>query len=345
MGPFNDNLFKPSPAMVLPLQGQQLPSPQLSASLDGNIVEDQSMFPPAQPSPTSFANFSSSWTPISTSAPISTNPSRKRSRDETSFDSALDGSYFPPSQQVSTPAPIPEEEPVYGEGMVLLNPRTGMSISAESQTGTWYEEKTEAEKQPTRAESFGQEEPRPDLLSRKSQRLDLSAPPLTAGLDDIAQKALPASPPKTAVSTAEPKVDEFTIALGIGWNKIDTDDEAKLAAVRGWTRYIENHFSNGVRAPVEILAKSEGLNAYLVQSSSDGFFLFSDNLSEGQFVAEHWEAAIRNLRSVPIMFDGAIPLRAAEKTPAPDARPVPPPATELATEANGMNSTEGMDID
>ena len=241
---------------------------------------------------------------------------------------------------MSTPAPIPEEEPIYGEGMVLLNPKTGISISAESQTGTWYEEKTESEKQ-VRTESFCQDGTKPDLLSRKSQRLDLSAPPLSAGLDDIAQNTLPASPPKTAVSLAEPKVDEFTIALGIGWNKIDTDDDAKVAAVRGWTRYIENHFSSAVHAPIQILAKSEGLNAYLIKSC-EGFFLFSEDLSEGQFVDENWETSIQNLRTVPIVFNSAASLR-AEKTPVPESHPAV--VNGDIKHDHTVNGTDGMEID
>lgn len=66
-------------------------------------------------------------------------PSRKRSRDDAGFEEAMSAPVEPPA-----PAPAPEpEEPIYGEGMVLLNPRTGLGVSAESQTGTWYEENAE----------------------------------------------------------------------------------------------------------------------------------------------------------------------------------------------------------
>lgn len=306
MGPFNQNVFSKAPAMVLPPHGQQLPSPQLSASLDGATFDEQSTFAQGPPSPSSYANHSTTWTPTPSSAPISTNPSRKRSRDDSAFDAGADGSYFPSqSQQVATPAPIPEEEPIYGEGMVLINPSTGMSISAESQTGTWYEEKAEEQKH-TRSQSSGDNENchRPEMsLSRKSQRLDETAPPLTAGLDDIAQAALPASPPKTSASLEGPKVDDFTLALGIGWTQTgsglgsEDNDRDVAAAARGWARYIENHFTDQVQAPVEVLAQSKGLNAYLV-GCPVGFFLFRDDLSEGRFVAKDWESAIHELRGL-----------------------------------------------
>lgn len=349
--------------MVLPPRGQQLPSPQPSASLDGNMFAEQSVFAQGPPSPSSYANHSTTWTPTPSSAPISTNPSRKRSRDESAFDTAADGSYFP-SQQVATPAPIPEEEPIYGEGMVLINPSTGMSVSAESQTGTWYEEKAEEEKH-TRSQSSGDDGlHRPEMaLSRKSQRLDETAPPLKAGLDDIAQATLPASPPKTSASLEGPKVDNFTLALGVGWTQIGSssgsaDDEAVKAAARGWAKAIENRFVGEVQGPLEVLAQSKGLNAYLV-SSEGGFFLFRDDLSEGRFVAPHWESAIQNLRCPSSMgFGGPGTLKATVDAQdvamgmAETSTTVPNdlPLLEQNLPVNGMNGAmvrenEGMDID
>ncbi|KAL9622410.1 MAG: hypothetical protein Q9160_003254 [Pyrenula sp. 1 TL-2023] len=359
--------------MVLPPHGQQLPSPQLSASLDDHGFDEQSVFAQGQPSPTSYANHSTTWTPTPSSAPISTNPSRKRSRDESAFDPGPDGSYFP-SQQVATPAPIPEEEPIYGEGMVLINPSTGMSVSAESQTGTWYEEKAEEEKHTRSQSSAGDDINRPEIpLSRKSQRLDETAPPITAGLDDIAQAVLPASPPKTSASLQEPRVDDFTLTLGIGWTQIGSaspnpsqeDDGAMQAAARGWAKYIENHFAGEVQPPVEVLAKSKGLNAYLV-GSPGGFFLFNDDLSEGRFVAPNWQTAIEILRSQPSVLEGHRALRANKTVDTLDVSMGTntglgfgfgnnaPPLLEQSLAVNGLNSTtattitkenEGMDID
>ncbi len=236
--------------------------------------------------------------------PISTNPSRKRSRDETAFENDGDNPYFP-SQQVNTPAPIPEEEPIYGEGMVLLNPRTGMSVSAESQTGTWYEEKVETDLKSPDSEF------RPRMPTRKSVRMDPSAP--LPRLDDIAAAVAPPSPTKTIPD--QPEIDDFTIALGIGWTKIASEDPDTQAATRGWARYIENHYARHVHG-AEIMSKSKGLNAYLV-GCQEGFFLFCDDLSEGRMVARTWETCIHNLRLHPTIYEGQEILR-AERTPVPE---------------------------
>ena len=37
-------------------------------------------------------------------------------------------------------------------------------------------------------------------------------------------------------------VDDYTLALGIGWTKIASEDPDTQAAARGWVKYIENHY-------------------------------------------------------------------------------------------------------
>lgn len=239
--------------------------------------------------------------------PISTNPSRKRSRDETAFDTDNDSAYFS-AQHVNTPAPIPEEEAIYGEGMVLLNPSTGVSISAESQTGTWFEEKAEAE---ARNIAVEEENSRPKMPTRKSVRLGSAAS--LPRLDDIAAAVAPASPPKQSIP--EPQIDDFTVALGIGWTRLSSEDPDIQAAARGWARYIENHYSRHIHG-AEILLKSNGLNAYLV-GCHEGFFLFGEDLLEGRLVGRTWETSLHNLRAQPMAFEGQDVLR-AERTPGPD---------------------------
>ena len=296
--------------MVMPSTDHQLPTPQETQSPFFPDTGDVADSPFPHPSPPTFASHSTSWTPVDAMTPISTNPSRKRSRDETAFEAESISSYFP-SQQVNTPAPIPEEEPVYGEGMTLLNPRTGMSISAESQTGTWYEEKVE-----TQLHSPVASEPdfRPRMPTRKSVRLDSTAP--LPRQDDIAAAIAPSSPPKTLPD--QPEVDDFTLALGIGWTKIASEDPDIQAAARGWVKYIENHYARHIHG-AEILSKSKGLNAYLV-GCPEGFFLFSDSLLEGRMVAKDWETCIRNLRVHPVEYEGQEILKAAS-TPGPDDVP------------------------
>ena len=282
----------------------QLPTPQETQTpffANSDHVADAPLLPP---SPPAYANHSTSWTPVDAMTPISTNPSHKRSRDKTAFQDDGESPYFP-SQQVNTPAPIPEEEPIYGEGMVLLNPRTGLSVSAESQTGTWYEEKTETDLRNPDTEI------RPRMPTRKSVRMDSSVP--LPRMDDIAAAVAPPSPTKTIPD--QPEIDDFTIALGIGWTKIASGDPDTQAATRGWARYIENHYARHIHG-AEILSKSKGLNAYLVRCQ-EGFFLFTDDLSEGRMVASSWDVCIHNLRVHPTIYEGQDILR-AERTPVPD---------------------------
>jgi hypothetical protein len=273
----------------------------------------------AQSNPSSF-NFSPAHTVPK--------PSRKRSRDEAAFEEAV-----APSAPLRHQAPpAPKVKPIYGEGMVLLNPQTGLAISAESQTGTWYEQEAEAQQAAAAPVSSRSNALLSDAtdLSRKSQRLDKSAP----GLDDIAlssirqrlddpnsndqHRTLNAGP----APPAEPLVDDATRLLGIGWQRVNTDDDM-APAVRGWTKYIDNQYSAHLHHS-QMLMKSRGLNAYLVAAtptsgSSPAFYLFTEDLAQGQLVASSWEACLQNLRSSPIIFEGPAPLGATDR---PSAQPV-----------------------
>lgn len=214
---------------------------------------------------------------------------------------------FPTSQQVNPPEPIPEE-PIYGEGMVLLNPSTGRALAAESQTGTWYEEKA-AEEEVKKAQ-----EPKPEYrptmpVSRKSVRLSQSS--IRAALEPL-QNGTPDSPPKSAPHT---EVDQATIALGVGWTQMSSEDPDLQAAARGWARYLENHYSRHIHG-AEILLKNRGLDAYLV-GCQEGFFLFTEDLLRGQLVGRSWEICLNNLRCQPIQFEGS-EILTAERTPGPE---------------------------
>ncbi|PGG95503.1 hypothetical protein AJ79_10023 [Helicocarpus griseus UAMH5409] len=327
MGPTIFDNLSDGPAVVLPPQHPH-PFPHFSHSSPMNINNPFSSKSSWKPAPSS-----------SSSAPT-LNPSRKRSRDDYSA-SIEDEPHDTTTVTAPPPAPPVEEEPIYGEGMVLLNPRSGMVISAESQTGTWYEEKAETTASsappiavPTSSSSSNNQ---PDLPSRKSQRLDATA----SGWDDITAAAIQAKlqssthedsyrPTKQASSSSlasssfnsqEPHVDDFTHMLGISWQRVSRTDDDVAAAVRGWERYIQNHFADHIQE-AEILLKHRGLTAYLVAgrpsatSSNTVFYLFSEDLTEARLVGNSWEACLRNLRSSPIEYEsGSQVLRAAERTP------------------------------
>ncbi|KAJ5891026.1 uncharacterized protein N7473_007254 [Penicillium subrubescens] len=266
-------------------------------------------------------------------APAPPKPSRKRSRDEAAFDDAL-AVNAPPQPQ---PASARKEEPIYGEGMVLLNPQTGLAVSAESQTGTWYEEKTESQQAtaaPISSRSIAIQSDGADI-SRKAQRLDTSAP----------------APHRPGHPPAEPLIDDATRLLGISWQRIDTDDDM-APAVRGWTKYIDNQYAAYLHHS-QMLMKSRALNAYLVAAMpvsafSPAFYLFNEDLTQGQLVASSWESCLNNLRSTPPVFEGAAPLAAASR-PQPAANPFTAasasgvPLLQQALSSHSHSPTCGMD--
>ncbi|KAJ6004898.1 hypothetical protein N7540_012697 [Penicillium herquei] len=270
--------------------------------------------------------------PISSAGPTpaapAPKPSRKRSRDEASFEEAL---AVPP---IPKPAPAAKVEPIYGEGMILLNPQTGLAISAESQTGTWYEETAESQTAaiaPVSSRSNALQADAADI-SRKAQRLDTSAP----GLDDIAlssiQHRLNGSQadqhrilPGGSTPPAEPHIDDATRLLGISWQRIDIDDDM-APAVRGWTKYIDNQYAAYLRGS-QMLMKSRALNAYLVGATSTStmapvFYLLNEDLTQAQLVASSWDSCLQNLRNTPIIFEGTAPITASSRSNnAPSANP------------------------
>jgi hypothetical protein len=210
---------------------------------------------------------------------------RKRSRDEAAVN--LD----PPAKPH-----VKEEKWVYGPGMVLIKADAGYVADASSQSGTWLEEKHAADERRLQDEA-AQREPR----SHKVQRVVVADNAAAAPESSLAPATL------TAQDNKDPVIDDFTLHLGIGWRKI-SDDEHIQAAARGWARYIENHYpvSNA-----HIRLESKGLQSYLVEAS-EGFFLFAENLRQGQFVSATVQGALKNLSTSPPTFDGATLLIATE---------------------------------
>ena len=381
MCPMIFNQFADGPTMVLsPPQEHtfaQFPSPPVFGPPSGNLQS-------YAPNPTSFTNGvntnspatpdnNSSWTLNSSSS--LPKPSRKRSRDE-SFDESTDASSVP---AMPAPAP-PQEEPIYGEGMVLLNPQTGMALSAESQTGTWYEETSEnanATAPPVSSRSNALSSNQDDIPGRKSQRLDHSAP----GLDDIALSSIHQRLQHTnddnrrtlnpsgssPFSQGEPLVDDATRLLGISWQRIGNDDDM-AAAVRGWKKFIDNQYSTYLHDS-HILMKNRALNAYLVSAhpigaASPAFYLFTEDLTQAQLVGSSWEITLQNLRTVPVAFEGTEVLQAGNNSlnhppqntihlsnPSDEGLPLlqtlsAMPATNGMAELNaGVAMSSGMEVD
>ena len=268
---------------------------------------------------------STSRVDVSPSFPISSN---KRKRD--SFDDESDA-VIPAQRMAASPSPAAKEEPLYDDGMAMPNPSNGRPMSAEHQTGTQLDEKLDedaeavahAEEVRTQAEEESKALPR-----RKYQRREPST----------VKDAMTNRSPKVAVD--EPVIDQFTHLLGVGWTRIGSDPDVQKAT-RGWVKFIENHYQ---LQDVEILLTSKALEgASLVfaregsTTAQEGYFLFSETLSEGRLVADNWETCVGRLQSSPINFQTDETLKAA-KTPTLTATRVggvcamlPGPDASLAT--------------
>lgn len=247
---------------------------------------------------------------------------RKRSRDEAAVNLDVE------EAKLATIEPVKEKEDewVYGPGMTLIKKQSAYVAEAGSQSGTWLEEKNEADQKLKNEEARAiNQQARPSLRTNKSQRLDLNHVP-TVDDNSQARRVSPVrearASPSAMDGNVQPIVDNFTLHLGIGWGRI-SEDEHIQAAARGWARYIENHF------PVtnaRIQLESRGLQSYLVEAN-EGFFLFAENLRQGQFVSKDPNQALNNLKANPPIFEGASPMCAAESPrPAQAAFATPVPA-------------------
>ncbi|TVY55994.1 hypothetical protein LSUE1_G009357, partial [Lachnellula suecica] len=289
-----DQSFSSSPILVLP---PQLP-PQPSFNMDPNRPIFSSPFGDGS----NPQNASSSWStgnlPLPNPMPRS-GAGRKRSRDEAALNLG-DDDHFTAQEPVQKPKEN-EDEWEYGEGMTLIKPNAGYIMEAASQTGTWAEEKAEEKEEPAME--------RPVLRATKSQRLNSSAiPSITEEVMQNGALVTPgASSPERINGLSEPTIDEFTRHLGIGWSLISADEDIQAAA-RGWMKYIENHFP--VTDP-KIRLQSKGLASYLVEAN-EGYFLFTEDLKQGQLVSTSLERVWENLRAPQPIFDGEMVLLAGE---------------------------------
>lgn len=140
-----------------------------------------------------------------------------------------------------------------------------------------------------------------DSPKRKVQRRH------TSSNADVTMPANANGSPKAKVP--DPTIDQYTHLLGIGWTHIGEGSE-RAAMARGFGRYIDNHYP---LTDLEVLLESNSMESFLVKSS-EGYYLFTENLSSGQLVARTWEDTLANLQCSPVRFSWAQRLFAA-RTP------------------------------
>jgi hypothetical protein len=214
----------------------------------------------------------------------------------------------PNGMTITQPPVKPKCEPIYGPGMTLIYPdEAGCFISAESQTGTWYEEKqTEAEKaQPVR----------PIAVSRKSQRMDSATDITVPSLNDMAVQ-----PVDNVIDEHGNTINTLIMSLGVGWKNVMTNTTLRDAA-RAYARVIENHFDF---TEALVMLEKESLGAYLVRAKQhgvQGYWLFADSLQWCQLVGWSLQRTVANLTAGPIPQVEGDKIFARQRTPSAPSSP------------------------
>lgn len=208
-----------------------------------------------------------------------------------------------PNGTIVTQVPAkPKPEPIYGPGMTLIYPgEPGWSISAESQTGTWCEEK--------QAEQEKAEPVRPIAMSRKSQRINPATDVTVPSLDDMAVQ-----PTENIIDENGNTIETLITSLGVGWKNVMTSPTLRDAA-RAYARVIENHFD---LTEATVMLEKESLSAYLVrakQNGVQGYFLFADSLQWCQLVGWSLQQTVANLTAGPVPRVVGPTISARQRTP------------------------------
>lgn len=191
---------------------------------------------------------------------------RKRSRAD------IDDDNEDEAASSTTEPTKPKAEPIMGPGMTLIYPdEPQLNIAAESQSGTWMEEKADSASAHNRPS-------KPRIIARKSQRLNHeSDPAANSGSQSF-------------------EIDPVVLRLGIGWKRLS---EHQAAAVAGQEAYIRNQYP--FQQP-RILLQHEGLGVYIVRTKSENaqghwydWWIFKDDLKSCRFLCNDETELFRRL--------------------------------------------------
>lgn len=246
---------------------------------------------------------------------------RKRSRGditapEDEDERTEDGSVATPVDEESSKA---RGKPVYGPGMTLIYPEDcGYQAAAQSQSGTWIEERAERK---TFQLSHSK---RPSVSSRKSQRMGAGA----SGPDDLAQLVLP---PQMREATTEPLIDEATRVLGISWKRMNTTEALQINQA-AYSKWIQNHYT-GLK-DVAVWFENSAIPGYLVEARNayngqQEYYIFSNDLTEARLVTTEPSQLVPRLKMLPALHLAA---------PGGHIRAETDPITAAQNELNGVQA-------
>lgn len=291
------NYYASSPTVVLP---PQQPHGYFSAHPRSHSPSAMGNFRPKYPTPPS----------LNYLAAVS-NATAGRKRSIADVEDPEEGS--PDGSVVTQLPPKPKPEPIYGPGMTLIYPgEPGWSIAADSQTGTWCEEKQETEEKAPPV--------RPIAISRKSQRMNTATNATVPSLNDLAVKQA-----DTVIDDNGNTIDTLINSLGVGWKNVMSNPTLRDAA-RAYSRVIENHFD---LTEATVMLEKESLSAYLVRAKQhgvQGYWLFSDTLQWCQLVGWSLQRAVTNLMAGPIPQVEGERINARQRTP---SEPATPPSQDM----------------
>ena len=297
------NYFASSPTVVLP---PQQPQGYFSPHQRAHSPSAMGNFRPKYPTPPS----------LNYLAAVS-NATAGRKRSIADVDDPEENQ---PTGSIVTPAK-PKPEPVYGPGMTLIYPDDpGFSIAAESQTGTWREERIETEEKTAR----------PIAVSRKSQRMSPSASVSIPSLNDMDAQST-----EHFIDDNGNTINALITSLGVGWKNVVSNPNLRDAS-RAYSRVIERHFDF---TDAVVLLEKESLSAYLVRAKQhgvQGYWLFSDSLQWCQLVGWSLERTVANLMSGPVPNVEGERINARQLTPSSEAAVSPLQTTSTGADVDVM---------
>ena len=234
-------------------------------------------------------------------APIRPEPSLRHSKKRSRDSDDVDGDFF---QAPRVPSPRPE--PIYGEGMTLIDPVSGRPIGCDGQTGTWYEEQLEADRKAAKA--VAQEEAAYQARLPKAKRLNsqpaLHDLPIPEDQQSPFAQHQSLCPQADSVFAANPLADLYKAE----WLCNSNSDETRMAS-RGWAKFIEKSYL--LLSNPEVLmtyCESQSFGAsdikYIVARTNQGFWRFSEDLRQAQKVALKWESCLAKLKEGSRSFVG-----------------------------------------
>ncbi|KAK3113450.1 hypothetical protein LTR53_009256 [Teratosphaeriaceae sp. CCFEE 6253] len=138
---------------------------------------------------------------------------------------------------------------------------------------------------------------RPSISSRKSLRKEASSATCP---DDLAHLLLP---PQIREATREPLIDEATRALGISWVRMDSTEALRINKA-AYSRWIQAHYPS--LKDVAVWLENSALPGYLVEakhaySGAQGYYLFSNDLTQARLVTTESAQLVPRLRLLPAL--------------------------------------------